>query len=77
MASAVTLAALLMVRAPSLVVVPTAAVNVMLPVPAVRPRVWAPSRVLENVISPMPLPVLRRTAPVSVTALRKLIVSLW
>ena len=55
---------------------PTIPLKVMLPVPAVRPKVWAPFRVLAKVISPMPVPVLRTTGPPKDVAELKLMLSL-
>ena len=57
------------VTAPSLVPTPapTAPVKVILPVPAVRPRVWEPSRVLLKRMLPAPAPVLINTPSVKVT----------
>ena len=62
----VTLVAALIVTTPSGVEFPTTPVKVMSPVPAVKPRVCAPSSVLLKAISP-PV-VVRLVAPVRVVA---------
>ncbi len=56
---------------------PTAPVSVMLPVPANKTRLCVPLRVLENVISPTPEPVLRFTSEVRVTGPAKDIKALF
>ena len=55
---------------------PTIPLKVMLPVPAVRPKVWAPFRVLAKVISPAPVPVFRTTGPPKDVAELKLMLPL-
>ena len=74
----VTLRAALIVMAPSAVALPTAPLNNTSPaVPAVIPRDCPPFNVLLNVTvpPPAPAPVERRTLPVNVTPLKKLMSS--
>ena len=77
--SAVTLVEEFAVNTPRRVA-PTLPVNTILPVPAVKDKSSAPAlvpvKVLENVISPIPAPVLSDKSPVKVTAEVKEILSL-
>ena len=66
---AVTLAALVIVTAPSGVTPPTTPAKLMSPVPAVSPSVWPPLSVPANVMFPIPAPVEIATGPVSVVLL--------
>lgn len=60
------LLALLIVKAPRRVELPTAALKVMFPVPAVKVKSPGPSNELTKRISPAPAPVLRVVNPINV-----------
>lgn len=73
--AAETLAALTISTVPRHVVAPAEPVNVIFPVPAVRVRFWAPSRVLENKIFPAPAPVFSVVVPVRVVPVENVMLS--